>query len=363
MTDAIPARLRRLREALVREQVDALLVSALANARYLTGFTGSNALVLVTARRCVLLTDFRYEQQAQSEAGQGVEVRIEPASLWVGLWEELGADPSPKVVGVEAAHLSLRDHERCREQGTRWHWRSTTGLVEGLRAIKEQAEVDAIRRAGLVATRALAEVVPHVTAGMSELELCGVLEHALRRGGSEAHPFPPIVATGERSALPHARPGRRRIAHGDFVLLDFGATVDGYVSDVTRTFVMGAPSPEQVRQYEVVRRAHAAALGGIRAGMTGREGDALAREVITEAGMGELFGHGLGHGIGLEVHEDPRISRLAEASLAEGSVVTIEPGVYCPGLGGVRLEDDVYVTAGGVELLTEFPRELQVIGG
>lgn len=197
---------------------------------------------------------------------------------------------------------------------------------------------------------------------MSELEICGVLEHALRAAGSEAHPFPPIVAAGERSALPHARPSLRPVQRGEFLLLDFGATVEGYCSDITRTLVLGPATARQRQVYEVVREAQAAAAAGIRSGMSGKEGDALARDLIRARGYGEAFGHSLGHGLGLEVHEAPRLSRLAEGLLPEGAVVTIEPGVYVPGWGGVRLEDDVRILANGVEFLTEFPRELIELG-
>ena len=357
-----PARLRRLRELLLAAQGDAFLVSALPNVRYLTGFSGSNALVLVTQRQCVLLTDFRYESQVAEECGAGVEVRIEASSLWAGLWTVLGADQTLKSVVFEAAHLTVRDMERCRDQGSQWAWRAGASEVEGLRATKEAVEVEAIRRAGSVATAALSALLPLVRPGLSELEVCGLLERELRQAGSEAHPFPAIVASGERSALPHARPSGRRLRRGDFLLLDFGATVDGYVSDITRTVVIGPASQEQRDQHALVVAAQAAALRGLRAGMLGKAGDALARDVIEAAGRGPEFGHSLGHGIGLEVHEDPRLSRLSELPLPEGTVVTVEPGVYSPGLGGVRIEDDVYLTAGGAELLTEFLRELLVIG-
>ncbi len=356
------ARLRRLRELLIREHLDALLVSSLPNARYLSAFSGSNALLLVTQRRSVLLTDYRYQAQTAEECPAEVEARIETASLWTGLWSLLAADPNVKTVGVDGAHLTYKDFERCREQGGRWNWRSTPGLVEELRVVKDAAEVQAIRVAGVMAMRALTGLLPQVRAGLTEREISGLLERELRKAGSEAHPFPAIVASGERSALPHARPGGREVRRGDLLLLDFGATSAGYVSDVTRTFVLGPPSDRQAEIHLAVSRAREAAVAALKAGMTGKEGDRLARDVIEHAGFGDLFGHGLGHGIGLEVHEDPRMSRLSDAILAEGTVVTIEPGVYSPGFGGVRLEDDAYVTARGVELLTEFPRELQVIG-
>ncbi|MGQ0646724.1 MAG: M24 family metallopeptidase [Gemmatimonadaceae bacterium] len=351
------ARVVALRERLVSEHLDALTVTSIPNARYLTGFSGSNAIVVVAQRDVTLLTDFRYETQASEECPEWVRVRVEPASLWKGLWEVLGAD-ALKTIGFESAHLLHRDFQRCMEQGDRWHWRPTLELVEQLRAVKDSDEIALIRQAGTVAMSALSQVVRAFRVGMTELEVCGLLERELRLAGSESHPFTPIIAAGERAALPHGHASGRVVRSGDFLLLDFGAMVGGYCSDVTRTFVVGTATPRQREVYEVVREAHGRALQGVHAGITGKAGDALAREWIEAKGYGDAFGHGLGHGLGLEVHESPRLSRLAEGSLPEGSVVTIEPGVYVPGWGGVRLEDDVHVTATGVELLTEFPREL-----
>lgn len=353
-----PGRWEALRALLVREHLDALLVVALPNARYLTGFSGSNALVLVTQRDLVLITDFRYETQSADECFDGTSLRVESASLWKGLWEVLARDGSLKTIGFESAHQPHRDFQRCLEQGERWHWRPTSDLVESLRAVKDGEELRRVEQAGTIAMRALAETLKQVRAGLTELEVCGILERCLREQGSESHPFPPIVASGPRSALPHARASRRAVATGDFLLLDFGATYEGYCSDVTRTFVVGQASERQRVVHDLVRGAQAAALAGIRAGMSGKAADALARDFIAAGGHGEAFGHGLGHGLGLEVHESPRLSRMAEDSLPAGSVVTIEPGIYVPGWGGVRIEDDVHVTPGGVELLTEYPRAL-----
>jgi Xaa-Pro aminopeptidase len=209
-----------------------------------------------------------------------------------------------------------------------------------------------------MATVALSEMLPQIRAGLSESQVAGILEHALRDAGSEAHPFEVIVATGPRSALPHARPGHRIIESGDFVLLDFGATVDGYCSDMTRTVVVGRASAEQREIYDIVRAANEHAIAGVHAGLTGQQADALARDLITSHGYGELFGHSLGHGLGLNVHEAPRLSRTAEAQLPAGSVVTIEPGIYRPGWGGVRIEDDVVLSADGLRVLTDFTHDL-----
>lgn len=354
------ARVNAARERLIAEHLDALLVSSLPNIRYLTGFSGSNALVLLDHNQVVLITDFRYKTQIVDDCSPWVETRVEQSSLWAGVWESLGATAS-KALGFESNHVAHKDFQRLLEQGTRWHWRPVEDVIEDLRAVKDTDEVECIRRAGAVATQALGKLMEGVYSGLTELEVCGRLERALREAGSEAHPFPPIVAGGERAALPHARASSREIQRGDFLLIDFGATVGGYCSDITRTFSIGRPSTRQASVYYEVAEAHRKALEGVRAGLTGREADSLARDSLTAAGYGEFFGHGLGHGLGLEVHESPRLSRLAESVLKAGSVVTIEPGVYVPGWGGVRLEDDVYVTEAGVELLTEFPRDLAVL--
>jgi Xaa-Pro aminopeptidase len=197
---------------------------------------------------------------------------------------------------------------------------------------------------------------------MTELEVAGLLESALRSAGSDGYPFPSIVASGPNAALPHARPGSRRLAVSDFLLLDFGARVDGYCSDITRTFVIRHATDEQREVHEIVRLANERAAGSVHAGMSGRDADGLARGYIEDRGFGEFFGHSLGHGIGLEVHEAPRLAKSAEGPLMEGSVVTVEPGIYRPGWGGVRIEDDVHLTATGAQVLTRFPRELMEIG-
>lgn len=361
MSSARERRQAALVERLVASHLDGLLITSLPNIRYLTGFSGSNALVLLTARETHLVTDFRYQTQAADESGEVCHVRIEASSLWTGLWGLLSAMQGVQSVGFESAHLLHKDFQRLLEQGDRWHWRPVTDLVEGLRAQKDAGEVAHIRTAGAMAMRALRETLEAVREGMTELEVCGILERALRAAGSDAHPFPPIIASGPRSALPHARASGRAIAPGEFLLLDFGASTGGYCSDVTRTVVLGHADDRQRETYEAVREANRVAREGIRAGMRGRDGDALARGVLEARGFGELFGHGLGHGIGLEVHEAPRLSRLAEEVLPEGSVVTIEPGVYVPEWGGVRIEDDVHLSADGAELLTEFTRELLIL--
>jgi Xaa-Pro aminopeptidase len=361
VVDARPRRIAALVDGLSAAHLDGLLLTGLSNIRYLTGFSGSSALVVVTARDVLLITDFRYQTQVAAEVGDLARIVIEPASLWTGLWQQL-AQLTVKVMGFETAHIQHREFQRLMESGARWQWRPTTDLVETLRERKDEDEVARITAAAGVATRALECTLPQLRVGMSELQVAGVLEKALRDEGSEGFPFPSIVASGPRSALPHARSSPRTLERGDFLLMDFGAEVEGYCSDITRTVVMGKASDEQRALYEIVREANALASRGVRAGMTGRDADAIARHYIDRAGFGELFGHSLGHGIGLEVHEAPRLARTAEAGLPDGAVVTIEPGVYRPGWGGVRIEDDVVLDADGPRILTDFPRELLELG-
>ncbi len=356
--DTRPARLLALRDALARADLDGLLVSSLANVRYITGFSGSNALLLVTAKECVLFTDFRYATQVESDVGDAATVRIEATNLWSGLWSALAGMPGVERVGFESAHMLHRDFQRLLEQGARWQWRPSSELVERLRSSKDAGEIALIERAIGMAERALEATLPEIRAGLTETALAGVLERKLREEGSEAFPFASIVATGPRSALPHARAADRAIEHGDFVLMDFGAVAGGYCSDITRTVVYGRATVEQREVYDIVHEANRRASGALRVGMRGIAADAVAREYIDARGYGEAFGHSLGHGIGLEVHEGPRLAKTNDAPLEAGAVVTIEPGIYRAGWGGVRIEDDVLLLGDGPRVLTSFTRTL-----
>jgi Xaa-Pro aminopeptidase len=359
MRDRRADRLAALCAALESAQLDGILLNSAPNIRYLTGFSGSSALVFVTVRGDVLfVTDFRYQTQVTEEVGEIARILIEPQSLWTGLWQALPDYAYVEVAGFESAHLLHRDFQRLLDAGTRWQWRPTVDVVEGLRERKDPDEVAAITEAAGVATRALERTLPAVRAGMTELEVAGVLERALRDEGSEAFPFPSIVASGARSALPHAGSSPKRIERGDFLLLDFGAATRGYCADVTRTVVVGTADGQQREVYEIVRSANATASAHVRAGLRGKDADALARDYIERRGYGEAFGHSLGHGLGLEVHEAPRLARTADGVLAVGAVVTIEPGIYRPGWGGVRIEDDVHLGAAGPAVFTHFTRDL-----
>jgi len=357
----VPPDRRSLRQAALVERLagqglDGLLVQSLPNIRYLTGFTGSAGLLLVRPDGAILITDFRYAAQAPDEVGGSARVEIDRVSVWDRI-KRVVADLPAGVHGFEAHIATVRDGERITALGGRWH--PVTEPVERLRAVKDAGEVEAIRQAAALASEALAEILPEVRVGREELEIAAALESALRRRGSEWHPFPTIVASGPRAALPHARTSDRRIERGEFLLLDFGAQVDGYCADLTRTVVVGGRADERQRLvYQTVQDAQRMALQHIRPGLSGREADKLARDLIAARGMGEAFGHSLGHGLGLEVHEAPRLAATAEGPLPTGAVVTVEPGIYLPGWGGVRLEDDVLLTAEGAELLSDNRVEL-----
>lgn len=362
MSDGRASRLARLRTVLLTEHLDALLVSSLPNIRYLTGFSGSNALAVVTSSECVLLTDIRYDAQAHEEATGAARVVIASQSLWTSLWRELPALSGVGTLGFESAHLLHRDFARLLESGTRWRWRPCSDLVESLREVKDAGEVARHAEAARIALHALGLTLERISVGMSELAIAGVLEGELRAAGSEDFPFASIVASGPRTALPHARASTRAWQAGELLLIDFGAVYAGYCSDVTRTVVGQRGDARQREVHGIVAGANAAARAGVRAGMTGKDADALARRYIDEAGEGAAFGHGLGHGLGLEVHEAPRLGRLSEGTLPIGAVVTIEPGIYHAGWGGVRIEDDVHLAPAGPVLLTDFTRELLEVG-
>lgn len=337
------------------EGLDALLVTSRPNIRYLSGFSGSAGLALATRTSLLVLTDFRYDEQARQECGAVARVEIEATSVWDRLFKELPTLRGIGVIGFEAHVVTVKEAERFSSTAAAaWRWKPVSELVERLRVRKDAGEIAAIRSAAELAAEALRETLATVRPGQTELEIAARLEGALRRRGSEAYPFPTIVASGPRTALPHAHTSSRTVAAGEWLLLDFGAVVDGYCADVTRTVVVGGRADDSQRAlYSVVQDAQRRAREGVRVGMTGREADALARDPIEARGFGAAFGHSTGHGLGLEVHEAPRLARTVAEPLPENAVVTIEPGVYIAGSGGVRIEDDVHLSADGPVLLTD----------
>lgn len=349
-------------EARVRErELDALLVTELVNVRWLTGFTGSNASAIVGPGVRQFLTDFRYLTQSAEQVADAFAREIAPADLLAAMARLV--PEGARRVGFDDATLPVRSFERLREAlGARVELVAAGGLVEELRAIKDQGEIEKVRAAALLADVALSSVLVRGLVGRTEREVALDLEFEQRRLGAEAVSFPPIVAAGAHGALPHAVPRDVAIPAGTLVVIDWGCRLDGYCSDCTRTFATGELDPRDREVYDLVLEAQVAALAAVRPGPTGREVDAVAREIIAAAGHDEHFGHGLGHGVGLEVHEGPRLSATSDAALAAGQVVTIEPGVYIPGTVGVRIEDLVVVREGGGEVLSTLTKDLQVVG-
>ena len=353
------ARVDALLAAIAERELDALLVSNVVNVRWLTGFTGSNAAAVVGRDQRRFVTDFRYLSQAAEQLDAGWEREIS-SDLLERIAERL---PAGRLrLGFDDAHLSVKLHARLAELvADDVELVAAGGIVERLRAVKDAGEIEAIRAAARLADAAFEEVVGAGIVGRTERDVALDLEIAMRRRGAQGPSFAPIVAAGEHGALPHAEPRDRSIPAGTLVVIDWGAQLDGYASDCTRTVATGELDPRDRAVYDLVLRAQQAALAAVRAGPTGREVDAIARAIIDGAGHAEHFGHGLGHGVGLEVHEGPRLSKVGEDSLAAGNVVTVEPGVYVPGAIGVRIEDLVAVTDDGHELLSTIPKELRTV--
>jgi Xaa-Pro aminopeptidase len=352
-----PARLRaRLDEA----GCDAVLVTNLTNIRYLTGFTGSSAMLLVASDDLVLVTDGRYRDQATSQLA---EARV-GAAVEIGRTSDEQRELLAKAVGtlsrlgLEAEAVTWAQQRRF---ATEWfegtEMVATDGLVEDLRRVKDAGEVARIGAACAMADTALAAVRHRVGEGATEAEVALELEWQMRRLGADGPSFDTIVASGPNAAMPHHRAADRRITDGDLVVIDFGALVDGYHSDMTRTIMVGDPSGTQRRMLDTVHAAQAAGVATVRSGVEARDVDAACRAVLRDAGWEEAFLHGTGHGVGLDIHELPRVSATAAGSLADGHVVTVEPGVYLPEHGGVRIEDTVVVTAEGCRTLTLAPKD------
>jgi Xaa-Pro aminopeptidase len=349
----------RIADRLAAQRLDLLLVSDLTNVRYLTGFTGSNALALVGRDVRRFLTDFRYVERAKGEVTE-FDREHAPHDLVAGLAD--GWPNGALRVGFEDDHVTVRSHRRLRETlPERVELVPAGGIVEAERRVKEAPEIERIRAAAALADEVYAWLRERGLVGRSEREVAAALEHRMRELGAEGPSFASIVASGERGALPHATPADVPIAGDTLVTLDIGARLDGYCSDCTRTWATGTPPEALVEAYALVQRAQAAALAAVRPGPEGRAVDAVARAIIDGAGHAEHFGHGLGHGVGLDVHEGPRLARTSEAALAAGNVVTVEPGVYLPGVGGVRIEDLVVVTEDGHEVLSGTAKDLQTV--
>jgi Xaa-Pro aminopeptidase len=368
--DPEAGRVQRLAGELDELGLDALLVDSLVDVRYLTSFNGSEALVLAIAAAAQarlgpqrFFSDFRYATQSAAQVPEAFEREIVTGELLEPLTSTI-ADAGGRL-GFEEASVSIKTHRRLAELlGESWELVPCAGLVKRLRAVKDAGEIARLRASCELADEALRTVLEAGLVGRSEREVAVELELRMRRLGAQAPSFPSIVAAGPHGALPHAQPRAEAIPANVLVTIDWGAVHEGYCSDCTRTFATGEGVSAHAREvHELVLRAQQRGLDALRAGPSGREVDAIAREVIEQAGHGEHFGHGLGHGVGLEIHEAPRLSRAApeDEPLLAGNVVSVEPGVYLPGELGVRIEELVAVTDSGCEVLTGLPRELTVV--
>ncbi|TFD92256.1 Xaa-Pro peptidase family protein [Jeotgalibacillus sp. R-1-5s-1] len=350
-------KLEKLRKELAGK-ADGMLITSTYNRRYLTNFTGSAGAVLISADEAVFITDFRYTEQAE-EQGQGFTVITHKGPIT----EEIASQCKRlgiKKLGIESDHLVLSTY-RSYEKTIDAELVPLSGVIEKIRLIKTDSEIKILKEAADIADAAFKHILDFIQPGKSEIEVSNELEFFMRKAGAVSSSFDIIVASGHRSALPHGVASDKIIEKGDFVTLDYGALHKGYVSDMTRTLAVGEPDAKLKEIYQVTLDAQLKAMDGIRPGMTGKEADALARDYIASKGYGEYFGHSLGHGIGLEVHEGPGLSFRSDIVLEENMIVTVEPGIYLPGIGGVRIEDDTVLTADGNETLTHSTKELLIL--
>ena len=374
-SDSLTARHRAIRNRLAALGLDGLVVTNPTNIRYLSNHAGSAGTLVVTHSEVHLLIDFRYEEsvrsvQASDAACPGLRTWPVPASYDEALIDMVSGLTMPAKLGIEAAHLTVARKEwlerTSTSRGLALTWTSTERVVEQPRLVKDASEIATLRDAAARLTGVAESAFRSIRAGVTEREVAGSIEMAMRAAGYERLAFDTIVASGPNAALPHYRAGTRILKPGDLVVLDFGGVLDGYCSDLTRTVSVGAPTPDALRLHAAVRDAQRAAMEAVKPGVPATSVDGAARGLLESRGLGNAFGHGTGHGLGLDIHEEPRVgpprSHSASVQLEPGMVFTIEPGAYLPGMGGVRIEDDVLVTGDGCEVLTSVPRELLALG-
>lgn len=352
-------RLSIIRQHVNALRLDALLITFPPFVRYLTGFSGSNACCVITPRTQSLLTDGRYTVQVREEV-KGFRIFIAKGSLF----DELRSRrvlPARGRIGFNPSQIQVAELESLRSLFGEARFIKTRDIVGAAAAVKDEAEIRSIRAAAEISDKVFRHILGIVNEGMTELDIAAELVYQHRKLGAEADAFEPIVASGVRGCLPHARAGTKRIKKGELVTLDFGCRLNGYHSDLTRTIAVGKPGPELRRIYQTVQDAQQRAVEAAKAGMKAKDLDAVARTWIKKAGFGRYFTHSLGHGLGLQVHEGPRVSAKSLDTLQAGNVITVEPGVYVPGVGGVRIEDDIVIRNGSAETLTISPRELIIL--
>ena len=351
-------RIQKLRKTLNEEGLDALLVSDPLHIRYLSGFSGDSGLALVGPERTFLITDFRYEEQARIEAPE-VQLLIAEEGF-IEKMAKLPQEAMGRRIGFEETHLPYKAYKKLGEHISHAEWIAQEDLVERLAIVKDAREIAHIREAVRIGDCVFEQIVPLLKPGITEREIAAEIDYAIRKRTPEGPSFEAIVASGHRASMPHASISERSLELGDLVILDFGAVFRGYASDMTRTLSIGTPTAPQRKIYEIVLQAQEAAIAAAKADMPCAELDRVARTIIQDAGYGPQFGHSLGHGVGLNVHEEPRISSKSDQILKPGMAITIEPGIYLPGWGGVRIEDLVIIREDGCENLTAAPKQLEL---
>ncbi|MDT8862514.1 Xaa-Pro peptidase family protein [Alkalihalobacillus sp. MEB130] len=353
-------RIEALRSKLKEQQIDGLLVTSSYNRQYMTQFTGTAGVAIISAEKALFITDFRYMEQAQEQAKE-FEIIQHTGPIFVEVAkqvEKLGL----KKLGFEQSHLTYEAHQIYAKQMESIELIPVSGMVEAIRLIKTEEEINIIQEAANIADAAFQHITSFIRPGITELAVSNELEFFMRKQGASSSSFDIIVASGYRSALPHGVASDKIIEKGELVTLDFGAYYKGYCSDITRTVAVGNVSDELKNIYHTVLQAQLLGMKGIKPGLTGKEADALTRDYIEAKGYGEYFGHSTGHGLGMEVHEGPSLSLKSNTVLEPGMVVTVEPGIYVAGVGGTRIEDDTLITQDGNRSFTHSPKELLIVG-
>lgn len=352
-------RIERLRKVMQEQNLPAVLITNAYNRTYVSGFTGSSGYVIITLDRAILLTDFRYMTQAPQQA-KLFEV-VEHKAKVMDAVKELLNQQGITQLGFEQGDVSYGDFLSYQEALPGIELLPTAKLVEGIRMVKDDVELQVMQEAADLADQTFSHILSYIKPGVKELDIALEIEMFIRKNGGTSTSFETIVASGERSALPHGKASDRLLQINEFVKLDFGAYYKGYCSDITRTVMLGKPTDKHKEIYDIVLEAQLTCLANLKPGIAGREGDAFARDVIVKHGYGDYFGHGTGHGLGMEVHESPRLSKTEDTILTPGMVVTVEPGIYLPGFGGVRIEDDAVITDTGIKILTNSTKDFLII--
>ncbi|PKM50783.1 MAG: Xaa-Pro dipeptidase [Firmicutes bacterium HGW-Firmicutes-7] len=349
-------RIKQLQTKLKQLNIDSILIYDEMNRRYLSGFTGSSGYLYISTSRSVLLTDFRYMEQAAKQCKE-FEVFDHSDLGILKTFQKIISEDHAEKIGFETG-ISYSEYKALNEELASIQLIETTNIVEDIRMIKDEDELSCIKKAAFIADGAFKHILPFIKIGVTEIDIALELEYYMKKNGGQKLSFDTIVASGKNSSLCHAEPSLKKIEKGDFITMDFGCVYNGYCSDMTRTVVMGSASDTQKKIYNIVLNAQKMALNSLMAGLTGQEVDRVARDIIYEAGYRDNFGHGLGHSLGLEVHENPRVAPKGHVKLQQNMMVTIEPGIYIPGYGGVRIEDLVCVKENGYENFTHSEKDL-----